>query len=199
MSLDSRVGADPVEASNEFYERLAALLRSPAVQSINFKLGHVVVTPHIFSTVADALQACRLKIYLEPEYLKSKGASAAYSLYVNAFRFKSERVLDTAVGRGYAVHEAVHAGLDADAKQTAALHDEGAAFIAEFWYRIKTTGVGSSKKDESDLTKIASELLAKSDARKGQRAVASASQINAARAAARSMGYPAMHYRYNGY
>ncbi len=116
--------------------RLANLLLTPAVQTINFRFGHVHVFPSHFRAVAAAVRAGTLSVAFDPVRLATEGSLAEYDSGNDTFSFQSDMVMETAGGRATAVHEASHACADFRNRDTAIRHEEGAAHICEAWYLL---------------------------------------------------------------
>ena len=139
----------------------SGILRQTGLSMINFQLGGLTVTGSLFSRVADAIDAGRIKCWTVREF-KSQGAdelapgmmvNAQYQIKSNAMLFSSE---DFGKGPGEdrtIVHESVHAAFDLDAPlgaktQTLSIDDEAAAVVAvAFYIRLCNKPVGAFKMD----------------------------------------------------
>ncbi|MEY1555471.1 hypothetical protein AB3Y40_07520 [Yoonia sp. R2331] len=177
--------------------RLADLLISPAVQTINFRLGHVHVFPSHFRAVSDALRDGRVAVNFEPARLTAEGSDAEYDSGANAFAFASDGVLDTALGRATAIHEASHAGADFLKKGTAIRQEEGAAFICEAWYLLNT-GVDPASSDVPANT-IAAARAMRDRCLPSVPVNASANEINTVRRDMANRGYENAFYGNDGF
>ena len=115
------------------------LLRRPEVSEISFNFGSVQVHAHSFREISalfsDRLDRPGLKVVVHPSFLIEENAGAMYISAVDTIYVKSFDLLDTASGRGTAIHECVHAISDYRARSTAIRSEEGAAMLAEAWFR----------------------------------------------------------------
>lgn len=115
------------------------LLRTEAVGEINFNFGSVQVHSRSFREISELFTERQggegLKVMVHPSLLIKENAGGLYmsehdTIYVERFD-----LLDDSRGRGAAVHECVHAICDYRSRSTAVRSEEGAAYIAEAWYR----------------------------------------------------------------
>ena len=116
-----------------------ALLRTPEVAEINFNFGSVQVHAQSFREISelftDRLGGRGLHVVIHPSFLIEENAGAIYMSGNDTIYVKSGDILDTPAGRGTAVHECVHAICDYRSRSTAIRSEEGAAMLAEAWYR----------------------------------------------------------------
>jgi hypothetical protein len=165
----------------------AALLVSEEVQGISFYFGHVHILPQDFRRVAGALRDGRIAVEIDPvrldEVARETGEHVK-GLYLprgNTMVFRTNKILDSASGRGTVVHEASHAVADMRRKSTAIRSEEAAAFICEAWY-LDSCGHGPELDDyrvSSVFFTIAQAMRER--ARAGVPVRATASEINDAR------------------
>ena len=115
------------------------LLRRPEVAEINFNFGSVQVHARSFREISalfsERLDRPGLKVVVHPSLLIEENAGAMYISAYDTIYVKSFNVLETAAGRGTAIHECVHAISDYRARNTAVRSEEGAAMLAEAWFR----------------------------------------------------------------
>ena len=120
--------------------QLANLLISSAVQSIRMRFGAIQILPEDYRSVAFWLREApsQVKAIVSPELLNSASALAGYMPREDTFVFESDNVLQSALGRGYAVHESTHAVTDLKDFPTLGLSEEAACFLAGAWYHVNT-------------------------------------------------------------
>jgi hypothetical protein len=107
-----------------------ALLRSHAVQRIRFVAEGVKIGHHVYSVLANLVEADRIKVRVDPT-LAAQGVAGRYST-------SGEHGNSFALYRGVAVHELTHAAIDyMHLKDSRGLHiteNESIAYIAERIY-----------------------------------------------------------------
>lgn len=115
------------------------LLLRPEVAEISFNFGSVQVHAQSFREIAglftERVDGAGLKVVVHPSFLVEENAGAMYISASDTIYVKSFAALDTAAGRGTAIHECVHAISDYRARSTAIRSEEGAAMLAEAWFR----------------------------------------------------------------
>lgn len=118
------------------YTAFPKLMLSPEVQGIAFTFLDVSVTPRGFRRVGDAVFDGRITLERNAGALRDSGGLMAYvgENRQASLIYGSESVLDSAEGRGLAVHEACHAQFDRKGKKVLGLTSEGAASVAQLWY-----------------------------------------------------------------
>ena len=126
---------------------LAAELLTPAVQSIDFRFGHIAVMPAGFREVAQALIERRITIEVNQAELEAhkgnvKGGTplGMYDVRCNRIVVPKHNMFENHEDKVTLVHEATHAVQDRMKQLISAVQDEGAAQVAEVWYR-KEAGI----------------------------------------------------------
>jgi hypothetical protein len=116
-----------------------ALLRRPETSEINFNFGSVQVHARSFREVSelftDRLGGSGLHVVVHPSFLIEENAGAMYLSHNDTIYVSRFDLLDDAAGRGTAIHECVHAICDYRSRNTAIRSEEGAAYVAEAWFR----------------------------------------------------------------
>jgi hypothetical protein len=115
---------------------LLAVLADPAISRINFRVGSVAITPHLFGRVALAVRGGHIGVRHVPTLV----SAGIYNSTENRFYLRRE-TLSTTEARALVVHEACHAGFDiARATQMRTITSEAAGYIAQCVYaRAKTS------------------------------------------------------------
>lgn len=119
---------------------IRALLLTPRVQEINFDFGSVLVHSQHFREISrrfvDRLGDRGIHTIVHPSLLIEDDAGAVYISENDAMYFELSDLLDDEEGRSTAIHELVHAVCDYRRRVTAVRSEEGAAILAEVWYRL---------------------------------------------------------------
>ena len=115
------------------------LLRRPETAEINFNFGSVQVHGHSFREISDLftdrLGGKGIHVVVHPSLLIEENAGAMYISGNDTIYVKRFDLLDDAPGRGTAIHECIHAICDYRSRSTAIRSEEGAAYVAEAWFR----------------------------------------------------------------
>lgn len=115
------------------------LLRSQAVQEINFRFRPLNISGHGYRDLSERFAnhpiRHRIRVTARPELL-SPQALGSYDPGTDKLLLRSSNVLATARGRSIVVHECTHALMDLRGRSSQIRSEEGAAFIAEAWYLL---------------------------------------------------------------
>lgn len=177
------------------------LLVGPRVQEINFDFSSVLVHAVHFKEVArmfvSGLHDKGIHVVVHPVFLFGEKAQAIYMSAYDSFYFESSEVLEDDEGRAVAVHECVHAVCDYRRRNTAIRSEEGAAMLAEAWYRLTSDDVVVFDGLGDVIWEVADRLRKRWLATRLPVPLRN-SEINAVRAAAARDGYENGHYYNNG-
>ena len=180
------------------------LLRSSAVQDINFKLGNILITGQGFSALSNCFSdksiPRRIRVTVNPRIVGD--ALATYTPHNDKIHLRSRLALETVSGRATLIHECTHAQVDLRRTNTNIREEEAAGFIAAAWYYFGTNNVAiAQKKLPAEIITITSSLYLQRDSQtKSKKGVIALTrdQIDTAKAAMRSAGYRAGRYTSNG-
>lgn len=177
------------------------LLVGARVQEINFDFGSVLVHAFHFKEIArlfvNRLQDKGIHVVVHPVFLFEEKAEAIYMSEFDSLYFESTNVLDDDEGRAVAVHECVHAVCDYRRRATAIRSEEGAAMLAEAWYRLTSDDVVVFDGFGDAVWEIADRLRNRWRAT-GVPVPLRNSEINAMRLEAARAGHENGHYYNNG-
>jgi hypothetical protein len=121
--------------------RVAAVLKEPAVQRIRFQIGGLPVNSSRLDRVADKIRSEEIHVYIW-EKLKNP---AEYVPVRDSILLRDADVFSDSYGKSMIVHEAVHAMIDMnEAKATTLFSSEVAAYLAQVIYDLVASR-GNSK------------------------------------------------------
>ncbi len=182
------------------------LLRSSAVQSINFKLGNILITGQGFSALSNCFSdkpiRHRIRVTINPRIV-GRGTHASYTPHNDKIHLRSRLALETVSGRANLIHECTHAQVDLRRTNTNIREEEAAGFIAQAWYYFDTNNVAIAKKNlPAEIITITSNLYLQRDSQtesKKEVIVLTRDQINTAKAVMKNnYGYRAGRYTSDG-
>ncbi len=181
--------------SQKLVQGFRALLRTPEVAEINFNFGSVQVHAHSFREISDLftdrLGGAGIHVVIHPSFLIEENAGAIYMSGHDTIYVKTGSILDQPAGRGTAIHECVHAICDYRSRSTAIRSEEGAAMLAEAWFRQASDDddlVIFNHDSAETIWDVAAEVRARAlKSKSGAPISLKASEINAVRMAVAQM------------
>jgi hypothetical protein len=115
---------------------VVALLRSPAVQRINFAAEAVKINGHVYNNLAKKIESGQLHVTVDPSALEA-GSDGQYDPGTNTLTLPSN-TFPTPYSKQVVVHELTHAAIDdmhlPDRRGLHKTEGEGISFIAEHLY-----------------------------------------------------------------
>lgn len=176
------------------------LLRSNEVKQINFIMRGIRISGHGYHALSECFStapiAHRIRVTVRPQLVPGR-AAARYLPAQDKINLRSPDILDTLLGRGVVLHECTHAQLDLRGLTTSIRSDEGAAFIAECWYRL---ACGDSMVAMSldnipvEVINVTIDLRARANRTRGAAVTVRAAEIDQVRRAIARLGYHSGHY-----
>ena len=177
-------------------------LVGPRVQEINFDFGSVLVHAPYFTAISrlfvGGLYEKGIHVVVHPVILLEEKAAALYYGEFESMYFESTNVLDDEWGRATTLHECVHAVCDYRRRSTAIRSEEGAAMVAEAWYRLSSDEEVIVFEDYPDSIWEIADRLRGHWLKTGRPVALKGSEINAARAEAARRGNENGFYSNNG-
>ena len=130
------LGAGPV-VLDPLAAEVVAILREPAVQSINFNYEFVWFGGSLLQDVAKAIEQGRIKVAHDPE-LEGWAEYIPFNNVIqrNQFNFSFNNPRGSAFNRSIVVHEAVHAYQDLQGYSRPKYSSEGLGYAVQAWYHM---------------------------------------------------------------